>query len=180
MLAKSCKTQKGANKHGPSCSVPPFTRWTVTIVTRVLWPAPLSPLLRNYICLFSELCCQLPSNKVGVPQFREFCRLGTALTHYHHYQHLQLQSPHSDMTSHPLNVIRQWSAADNQPSVMPANVLMHDDDGLGPTFDPFNFSHERRENTPAFRWQINMNMMIIWALDTAIPLSMIEFLLAQQ
>ena len=31
-----------------------------------------------------------------------------------------------------------------------ANVLMHDDDGMGPTFDPFNFSHERREITPAF------------------------------
>ena len=56
----------------------------------------------------------------------------------------------ADMTSHPLNVIRQRSAQDNQPSVMPANVLMHDDDGMGPTFDPFNFSHERREITPAF------------------------------
>ena len=160
MLAKSCKTQKGANKQGPSCSVPPFTRWTVTIVTRVLWPAPVSPLLRNYICLFSELCCQLPSNKVGVPQF------------------WALQS--GELFWHIIIIIRQWPAADNQPSVMPANALMHDDDGMGPTFDPFNFSHERREITPAFWWQINMNMMIIWALDTAIPLSMIEFLLAQQ
>ena len=75
-VGKKLQTQKGANKHGPSCSV----RWTVTIVTRVLWPAPVSPLLRNYICLFSELCCQLPSNKVGVPQFRAL-QIGGLLWH---------------------------------------------------------------------------------------------------
>ena len=179
-VGKKLQTQKGANKHGPSCSVPPFTRWTVTIVTRVLWPAPVSPLLRNYICLFSELCCQLPSNKVGVPQFRAL-QSGKLLWHiiiitstYSYSRHTQIWRVTRSM------FIRQWSAADNQPSVMPANALMHDDDGMGPTFDPFNFSHERREITPAFWWQINMNMMIIWALDTAIPLSMIEFLLAQQ
>ena len=179
MLAKSCKTQKGANKHGPSCSVPPFTRWTVTIVTGVLWPAPVSPLLRNYICLFSELCCQLPSNKVGVPQFRVL-QIGNCFDTLS-----SLPAPTATVATlrydeSQLHVIRRRSAADNQPSVMPANALMHDDDGMGPTFDPFNFSHERREITPAFWWQINMNMMIIWALDTAIPLSMIEFLLAQQ
>ena len=180
MVAKSCKTQKGANKHGPSCSVPTFTRWTVTIVTRVLWPAPVSPLLTPQqlylfilrtllsIALKQSWCSTVPSS----------AEWGTALTHYHHYRHATVATLWYDES---LNVIiRRRSAADNQPNVMPANVLMHDDDGRGPTFDPFNFSHERREITPAFWWQINMNMMIIWALDTAIPLSMIEFLLAQQ
>ena len=105
-VGKKLQTQKGANKQGPSCSVPPFTRWTVTIVTRVLWPAPLSPLftppqlylfiLRTLlsIALKQSWCSTVPSS----------ADWGTALTHYHHYQHLQLQSPHSDMTSHPLHV----------------------------------------------------------------------------
>ena len=81
---KVAKHKRGQINMDP---VPTFTRWPVTIVTRVLWPAPVSPLLtppQLYLFILRTLlsialkqswCSTVPSS----------ADWGTALTHYHHY-----------------------------------------------------------------------------------------------